>query len=433
MENGLKTRGISISNEVTNVDETSLRITHLINTKTLDRYGTVVLPKAAMVEKFLQNPVVLWLHNSDMAIPQIPIAKCVSIDIRENEIEVVTEFNKNDVLAIKVFNAYKDGFLKAWSIGFIPMSFKEITVENLAWINQTYNLQLNLTEADFNSPGGLWVIDKWELLEYSAVPVPGNPDALSADKADSFKRELVTRGLFAKEAVDTLKVSVKEFECECLSCGEVVKSDKHCKDIKCPKCGGDMRRKDRPSKDEVKKEAPQETVVEEKSETVVVEPVVEAVVEAPVIEEKAVVSVEEVKVEETVVEKAIETAPEAVVPQPEKSEAEVTPEPVKDEEAISPVPPTAENTNVPTESLSALAEKLVAEALKVERDENSKRLEVLTQGNADLLKRLADMETKLQEAVANLEPDNIDKVRVLEQKRLANCPNTFFSNLLKSN
>jgi len=41
---------------------------------------------------------------------------------------------------------------------------------------------------------------------------------------------------------------VAKYNCECLKCGEIVASDQHCKDIKCPKCGGEMRRKDRPSK-----------------------------------------------------------------------------------------------------------------------------------------------------------------------------------------
>jgi len=38
----------------------------------------------------------------------------------------------------------------------------------------------------------------------------------------------------------------EKFKCECLKCGYVMESDKHCADIKCPKCGGTMRRVDRP-------------------------------------------------------------------------------------------------------------------------------------------------------------------------------------------
>ena len=36
------------------------------------------------------------------------------------------------------------------------------------------------------------------------------------------------------------------FECECLVCKYKMTSDKHCNEIKCPKCGGQMRRADRP-------------------------------------------------------------------------------------------------------------------------------------------------------------------------------------------
>ena len=38
----------------------------------------------------------------------------------------------------------------------------------------------------------------------------------------------------------------ESYECECIDCGKTVESDEHCKDIKCPDCGGEMRRKERP-------------------------------------------------------------------------------------------------------------------------------------------------------------------------------------------
>ena len=34
--------------------------------------------------------------------------------------------------------------------------------------------------------------------------------------------------------------------CECLKCGHIIQTEKHCIDLKCPKCGGSMRRKERP-------------------------------------------------------------------------------------------------------------------------------------------------------------------------------------------
>jgi len=37
-----------------------------------------------------------------------------------------------------------------------------------------------------------------------------------------------------------------EYECSCIDCGHEMKSDQHCNTLKCPECGGQMRRKDRP-------------------------------------------------------------------------------------------------------------------------------------------------------------------------------------------
>lgn len=40
--------------------------------------------------------------------------------------------------------------------------------------------------------------------------------------------------------------NIAEWECECLDCGYVIKTTEHCISIKCPKCGGEMRRAERP-------------------------------------------------------------------------------------------------------------------------------------------------------------------------------------------
>lgn len=52
--------------------------------------------------------------------------------------------------------------------------------------------------------------------------------------------------IFAELAIEEIEEA--SYECECLKCGKVITSEKHCKDIKCPECGGEMRRKDRPGK-----------------------------------------------------------------------------------------------------------------------------------------------------------------------------------------
>jgi phage head maturation protease len=48
------------------------------------------------------------------------------------------------------------------------------------------------------------------------------------------------------EAVTPTETDEGPYRCECLNCGHVMESEKHCRDIKCPKCGGEMRRAERP-------------------------------------------------------------------------------------------------------------------------------------------------------------------------------------------
>ena len=42
------------------------------------------------------------------------------------------------------------------------------------------------------------------------------------------------------------KLLATEYECSCIKCGHEMTSEQHCNTFKCPECGGQMRRKDRP-------------------------------------------------------------------------------------------------------------------------------------------------------------------------------------------
>jgi len=57
-----------------------------------------------------------------------------------------------------LYRLNKEGYLNAWSIGFIPLQ------------------QVSKTHDDGKSYNH---IEEWELLEYSSVPVPANPDCLN--------------------------------------------------------------------------------------------------------------------------------------------------------------------------------------------------------------------------------------------------------------
>lgn len=261
--------------EIRSIDKENLIIEHKINTKDLDRYLTVVLPKGVNAKHFAKNPVVLWFHN--MKGDGIPIAKNVGMTIEEEHIIAKTKFNANNEFAMKVFQSFADGFLNTWSIGFMPQKYTRYTEENMDEFNEKYNLKITKKQIKDAGFWGVYVIYKWELLEYSAVPVPGNPGATTDNV--KFAETLVSRGLTNDEAdinsfcidinnckrsfeetseekhakeiekqINTLNEEDRatEYDCECVDCGWETKSSKHCKDIKCEECGGEMRRKDRP-------------------------------------------------------------------------------------------------------------------------------------------------------------------------------------------
>jgi len=70
-------------------------------------------------------------------------------------------------------------------------------------------------------------------------------EEVSEEKVEDKKEEAKSEE--TKEEKPSEEVA-KKYSCECLECGKKVQTTEHCKDIKCPECGGEMRREDRPSK-----------------------------------------------------------------------------------------------------------------------------------------------------------------------------------------
>lgn len=135
-------------------------ITAVISTSSVDRQGEVVVAKGVDLEKFMKNPVVLWAHNYSST----PIGKTIFIDKKRKAL--IAKFKVADTeKAEEIYQLYKDGFLSAFSIGFSIKKSHKPTPEEIKkrpeWADA-------------------WrIIDEWELLEFSAVPVPANPEALT--------------------------------------------------------------------------------------------------------------------------------------------------------------------------------------------------------------------------------------------------------------
>ncbi len=138
------------------INETKRTIDFVISNETPDRHGDIILLKGWDTKAFMENPVVLFAHSK--SVP--PIAKALKVWKSGGNLNATAQFMDKELspFADSIFNMFKEGFLKAVSVGFMPKEFE-------------------LIQDDEGFIDGFKFI-KQELLEFSAVPIPSNPDAL---------------------------------------------------------------------------------------------------------------------------------------------------------------------------------------------------------------------------------------------------------------
>lgn len=228
------------------VDDDERTVTAVISTSAVDREKEVLLPKGADFEQYEKNPVVLWAHD----YREPPIGRALWIKNTRKNITAKVKFAETEK-ADEVYQLFRGKFLNAFSVGFLP-------AEDGSHPPTPDEVKKNPDWAEARR-----IYDKWELLEFSAVPVPANPEALATavkskelaisketqdelgieDEEITYYADTITA-----EAIETAnKVFEKQkFNCECIKCGHKLTTEKHCNKIKCPKCGGEMRRQERP-------------------------------------------------------------------------------------------------------------------------------------------------------------------------------------------
>lgn len=123
----------------------------------VDRIGEVVKPKGAVLKEYKKNPIVLFAHGFDTRVPigKIDIG---SIEITDKyfDADVIFDEDGKDDFSILIADKVRNGFLKGGSIGFRPITIsKEPVLDG----------QTGVTH------------EKWELLEFSVVPIGALPGA----------------------------------------------------------------------------------------------------------------------------------------------------------------------------------------------------------------------------------------------------------------
>ncbi len=123
----------------------------VFSTSDMDRHGDIVLQNWEL-ENYKANPVILNSHNQFDATEVV--GKATSIEVKEGKLVGEIEFAVDANPKAKVIHdLYAGGFLKAFSVGFIPKEYADAGI-----------------------------ISNSELLEISAVSVPANQMALAKAK-----------------------------------------------------------------------------------------------------------------------------------------------------------------------------------------------------------------------------------------------------------
>ena len=142
--------------KVKSVDEDNATLEAVFSTEDEDRHGDIVRQNWDL-KLFKKNPVILNSHNYWSATDVI--GKAEKIGVKNGQLEGKIKFavEENPVAKI-IFDLYKNGFLSAFSVGFIPKEFSD-----------------------------KGEILKSELLEISAVSVPANAYALAKSAGINIK------------------------------------------------------------------------------------------------------------------------------------------------------------------------------------------------------------------------------------------------------
>lgn len=152
-------KGLVIEAKGTDEDERSSK--ELIMTENKDRDNEMLLTKGAVLEHYQSNPLVLWAHKYDQ--PPVGRNAWIKRDSKSHGLLAKTIYAAT-TFAEEIWQLVKGGFLPGRSIGFIPLEAHQPSTDEMKEHPERKDTRL--------------VYDKWELLEYSIVPVPSNRQAL---------------------------------------------------------------------------------------------------------------------------------------------------------------------------------------------------------------------------------------------------------------
>ena len=132
--------------------------TCMISTINPDREGDVVVPEGGNFANFMKSPVLMWAHGGSDGYASVPIGSVTALEVMPGHgVKAEWKWLEGDPFADRIKNAWKQGVVRASSIGFKPLTYQKNGVGN--------------------------DIETWELLELSLCAIPMNPEAVRSLKA----------------------------------------------------------------------------------------------------------------------------------------------------------------------------------------------------------------------------------------------------------
>lgn len=156
--------------ETQEVDVTARTEISVITTNSIDADREVINPQGIVTTRFLANPVVLYCHDYH----SLPIGKCQWLKPVENGIKAKSWYPPRPKdfpdawFSDTCLALIQAEVCKGKSIGFVELKSHVPT-------QQEIDARPELVDCKR-------IIDQWELLEYSVVAVPNNPDAVLLEK-----------------------------------------------------------------------------------------------------------------------------------------------------------------------------------------------------------------------------------------------------------
>ena len=212
-----------------------------ISKEVVDRDGDILRASGVDFTNYMKNPVFLSFHNSR----EFPLGKVTKFWVEGNTVKAIVYFPTIEELSSNpeqasekaklvdfTYHCYKTGMLNAVSVGFIPIE----------WIE---------TENGYD-------ILKWELLEFSAVAVPANQDAI-AEAVKSFGDDFAKKFITEEKSGRKISAQTRAILDKIKACGDELEK---CQETL--KGCGEALRKALAELDEPEEEKPEEDTEEEK-------------------------------------------------------------------------------------------------------------------------------------------------------------------------